>query len=294
MERVVQEDFPTCVKCKRSDTFAGLVSKGIFICKDCQTKEKEGELIQAALRIKQIEKLYVKAVTEYKNDELIKLLEEHLKLKKEIKTTLMEHHVIKVQNKLAQEIIQKISLNIPLLLDRKIDLLIPEDITVSELTEEEIEELGSNLFYSWFSHYEYITRMYDISALILNCGEIPNYLEKFVSEARNSYVFQNYLAVYSLCRTILEIGVRDMGVRKGFLKEKNGKIIHQKSYRMELIDLIDMATKGKGRIRNKMHQIRKKTNFLIHGRKTVSPEEAKEMLKTTLKVIHELSSTIKR
>ena len=39
-----------------------------------------------------------------------------------------------------------------------------------------------------------------------------------------------------------------------------------------------MVTKGKGKIRNTMHKIRSTTNFLIHGCKTVSPEEAKEKI----------------
>ena len=42
----------------------------------------------------------------------------------------------------------------------------PEAENFYALSEEEIEQLGSDYFYSWFSHYEYVESLYEIESLI--------------------------------------------------------------------------------------------------------------------------------
>ncbi|MFC1556954.1 hypothetical protein ACFL6I_19655 [candidate division KSB1 bacterium] len=88
-----------------------------------------------------------------------------------------------------------------------------EEYFLDELAESEIEQLGLDLFYSWFSHYEYIEGFCSIGTLILEKGKIPDYLAHFLDEARICYAFQQYSAVYSLCRTILEITVRNVCIK---------------------------------------------------------------------------------
>lgn len=109
-----------------------------------------------------------------------------------------------INDKFAKEILHKISQGEALPAERAFQGSVLEEYFVDELHENEIEQLGSDLFYSWFSHYEYIEGLYNIGSLILSIGKIPENLVHFIHEARNCYAFQQYSAVYSLCRTILD------------------------------------------------------------------------------------------
>ena len=157
-----------------------------------------------------------------------------------------------------------------------------EKVSLEALDDSEIEQLGSDLFYSWYSHYEYIETLYDIGSLIVSIT-IPEALKTYVSEARSCFAFQQYNAVYGLCRTILESAIRHSCERKGYLK-RGGNVVDIESYKPA--ELINKAAKGD--LRDRVKDIYSKTSTLLHGRKTIKSEDAKKMFRDTLKAVQDL------
>lgn len=251
------------------------------------------ELTKNALRLKEVNRLIVKSVTEGKTEDLYKLLGEFLILKKNIKVSLIDTaiSVVEISDKIAQNIIRKINDKWVFEADKIIKVLegrIGIKLNFDELGEEDIEELGSDLFYSWFSHYEYVEGLYNIGSLIVGIS-VPPALKEFVAEARACFAFQQYNAVYSLCRTILEVGIRDVCKRKGIIKTKKENLTYLEQYQDNISQLIDKISKGGLRKKIK-HIYYSKTSFLIHGHKTTTQKEAKEVLHETLKTVQEVYS----
>ena len=119
---------------------------------------------------------------------------------------------------------------------------------------------------------------------------VPKILMKFVDEARSCFAFQQYNALCSLCRTILEVAVRDICKRKQFIKENNDNVIPFDNYNKDNISqLINKISWGE--LRKKIKDIYyNKTSFLIHGHKTIKRKEAKELFRETIMVVQYLYS----
>lgn len=232
------------------------------------------QLTQDALRLKELDKLSVKFVLEGNRKELVRTLTEFIELKKKIKKNLIECPIAKIHNKIAQEVLKKISQE---------EIFQTEKILGSsdELDFDEKDELR-DLFYSWFSHFEYLEGLYEIGSLVVGYS-VPDFLESYVSGARLCYAFQQYNAVYGLCRTIIEIAIRDKCERMQIIR-KDEKIIDFNFHSPR--KLINKCTKGS--LRDSLHNILDDTNILIHGRKTVEKKGAKQMFKDTLRAVQEL------
>lgn len=239
-----------------------------------------------ALRLSELNRLSIKALIESNLNDLQEYLNEYIEIKKRIKNNLIDNPTTQIHNHKALEILQQISENKPFHADNVISAL--EDMENSpgkftSLTEDEIEELGSQKFYSWFSHYEYIEGHYEIGSLILGIS-IPQNLRSFVSEAKECYAFQQYNAVYSLCRTILEASVKLICEKRGLLRDRTGNVKPIEDYRWS--DLMHRVSRGT--LRDNLDRIYNKTSILIHGRKTISSKEARETFRETLRVVHDL------
>jgi hypothetical protein len=227
----------------------------------------------------------VKAVVEWNPDNIGKSLKEYIATKVKIKTALIDFSVAKIHDHLAKNVLSKIGQGEPFQADKIIKMLesqSEEKVSLEALDDSEIEQLGSDLFYSWYSHYEYIEALYDIGSLIVSIT-IPEALKTYVSEARSCFAFQQYNAVYGLCRTILESAIRHTCERKGLLKSV-GKVVDIESYKPA--ELINKAAKGD--LRDRIRDIYSKTSTLLHGRKTIKSEDAKIMFRDTLKAVQDL------
>lgn len=242
-------------------------------------------LTQDAIKLNNLNRMVVKLILEWNVDELSKALKEYLDLKRKIKKSLIDYPVAKIHDKLAQDVLRKITQdepfqadNILIALESKSD----EPVEFEKLDYDEIDEL-QDILYSWLSHHEYLEGLYDIGSLIIGFT-IPKVLESYVSEARKCYAFQQYNAVYGLCRTILETAIRHRCERKGLIRASGTKAIDFESYRPS--DLINKATKGQ--LRERVKNIYSNTSTLLHGRKTVSSGEAKKMFRDTLKAVQDL------
>lgn len=258
--------------------------------------EFELSLTNKALKLIKLDKDIIKAVIN-KDDKLLELIIEFVVFKKGIKLSLTDipFSVTKTHDKKAREIIQKISLGEPLPLqaddiarrfEKSYESSTGEKLNLNALSGDELDEMVSDLFYSWFSPQAYIEGLYEIGSLTVGVT-VPDLLVTYVQEARSSYAFQNYNAVYSLCRTIIEASIRDICLRKKLIKEKENNVYFFKSYSVgELISKV-----SKGDMKDRIHKIfYEKTSPLIHGRKTITSKEAKETFKDTLKMVHDLYS----
>ncbi len=108
-------------------------------------------------------------------------------------------------------------------------------------------------------------------------------LHKIV-DTTQSYAFQNFNAVYSLCRTILETAMRDVGIRIGEIQTlKDDREFYKEYPPRKLINTV-----SSGRLRDKIHDLYSELSSLIHGYKTVTEETAKNALKETLMITQEL------
>jgi len=252
-----------------------------------------GELANAALQLKDVEKRLVKAIAEYHPDDVVRQLNEFVDLKRKIKSAMLLESVINVPgtgNEQARNILQRIATGEPFAIERATSGSRLTEVLAAELDEAEIEELGSELFYSWFSHYEYIRALYDIGSLVLSVGKVPKNLENFVHEARSCYAFQQYAAVCALCRTMLEVAVKDLAIHNGILEDDSRNVRSFKRRHVELYDVIESLCKIDkfASHRDALHKIRRRGNDVVHGNAAVGVEEAEEFLKQTLTVVHEV------
>ena len=241
-------------------------------------------LTQDAINLKKLDQLAVKLFLEWKIEELFQTLQEFMDLKKKIKKNLIDNPIVKIHNNIAQDILRKISQGELFQADnilKSIENKTGELFDFDKLDHEEFEEL-SDLLYSWFSHYEYLEGLYEIGSLIIGFS-IPDTLKSYVSEARTCFAFQQYNAVYGLCRTIIEIAIRHKCERKKIIKT-NDNIVDFDSYRPS--ELIYKATRGA--LRERVRDIYSDTSVLLHGRKTVKADDAKKMFKNTLKAVQAL------
>ena len=245
----------------------------------------EGQITQDALELIKLNRMVVKFVVEWNIEELFSSLDRYIQVKKKIKTSLIDNPVVKIHDRAAQDVLKKLThdgFQADELI-RKFESKSQESVSLDGLSEAEIEELGSDLFYSWYSHYEYIEALFDIGSLIVGIS-IPNSLTSYVSEARSCYAFQQYNAVYGLCRTILETAVRHTCERKGLIKKSGGKVIDFESYKPS--ELINKASTGK--LREKLKNIYSNTSTMLHGRRTINSEDAKAMFRNTLEAVQDL------
>ena len=150
-------------------------------------------------------------------------------------------------------------------------------------------------FYIWFGPYEYVEKLYNIGSLILAVGHLPKHLSSFVDEARQCYAFHQYAAVYSLCRTMLEICVRDLSIKYEIIPGDTYKVKYQRNKKSDLINLIDQLCDKihpLGKYRDQLHNVRMKGNNIVHGNRTVPAAEEEQILRDTLSVIHNLYESV--
>lgn len=165
------------------------------------------------------------------------------------------------------------------------------DLLDDKLTLNETDDIGHDVFYSWFSHHEYVEGLYEIGSLILAAGALPANLSTFVQEARHCYAFQQYSAVFALSRTILEIALRDLCLKHGVLEQDQGNIKQLKTRFLSLYDMVtDICAKvpAFAVLQEELNGIRAKSNYIVHGNRPVTGKEAKSILHDALHAVHRL------
>ncbi len=246
------------------------------------------DVVANADRLNELGRLIVKAVVEWNPEALSQLIIEFNETKTRTRVALMNAPVNSLPDIADQNVrwlLQRVSLGQLLPVEEALSGTRIDTLFDSALTVQEIEELGPELFYSWFSHFEFVEGLYEIGSVVLATGCLPSTLVGFVDEARHCYAFQQYRAVCSLSRTILEIAMRDLVVKTGVLP---ADFYNRKEVRLnELIDKFCNRCVRGANLRGQLHVIRKEGNASIHGQRPVDKIAARTLLQDTLVALHQ-------
>lgn len=156
---------------------------------------------------------------------------------------------------------------------------------------DDLEELAKEHFLSWFSHYDYVYAILETAALVLKSDKLPDDLLKFLSEIRQCYAFQQYLASILLCRTSLELGLYHKCIAEERLPEYNPSI---KSYVEDFVPTFSimrekLSVLGDFKefdlpLRDLYHELSR----YIHGQHHTNKNIARDLITRTFKMLHDL------
>lgn len=256
-------------------------------------------VVRKVLRLIELGPLIVRAIIEWRTDEWARLFSEFADIKTQLqKELLINRSLVNLPGPAVADVrtvLKKIAAGEPLPVEQALSGGPLKNALPGPLTEDDFEELGREGLYSWLSHIEYAEGLYRAGALVVACGEVPKNLERFVDETRQCFAFQQYNAVCALCRTMLEIVVRDVAIAYGVIPRDTGKVSHlaargRKPQGPELKDMIQQVTEHSElrHLRDPLHRVRQGTNAVIHGNRSVSESDALRTLKETLSIIHRL------
>jgi len=236
-----------------------------------------------------IDRRIVKAVVERDGENLITAVSEYESLRKSIRTRLLSQSVTSVDNARAIDLLRKITTGDGLPTDKLISHMVSitgSDQLPEEFSEEELATLGSDLFYSWFSHVEYITGLAELRPLIIRASVGEN-VTQLVRQIKDCYAFQQYEAAYSLCRTVIEASIRDICFRcQLFPNLGENVILFEKFNWGQLREKV-----SSGSLEEQLKLIYAELSTVLHGRKTVSKDEARHAFENTLQVVEKLYMT---
>lgn len=179
-------------------------------------------IVKKALKLFEINSTAIDCVFKEDFEKLIEIIKQYNGMKLELRTLIMGEAFIEIQDELARSVLIKINNNEPFEIDNIIAFLsgeqdiekyLDEQLDIEFLSDEKLNQLESDLFYSWYSGREYIDSLFKTELLILGV-EIPYHLKIYADEVRNCLAFEQYNAACSFCRTIFEASIRDIGERK--------------------------------------------------------------------------------
>lgn len=243
---------------------------------------------EVALRLSALDSRLVRAVVEWNAEELSNALVEYQNLRKNLKVRLLDEPVSLVDDTEAAEIIKKILGGNGLPSDKVIEQLsshLSVEGMLTDFDEEEIAQLGADLFYNWFSHHEYITGLAELRPLIVR-RNVSASVPRLARQTKDCYAFQQYDAAYSLCRMIIEASVRDICVRCRLFPDLGENVILFEKHRW--CDLRDKVSSGS--LRESLKILYADLSTVLHGRKSVSRDDARRAFKDTLQIVEQLYS----
>jgi hypothetical protein len=245
------------------------------------------EIEQGAIRLREIDRQVVEAIVTEAFDRLPDLIGEFLELKRRIRSAQIDPAVLPIASEKALEVLRRLRDGPPFHTDRVTDSLrsrSDDKGAFDELTDAEIEELGSAHFYSWFSHHEYIRNLYGLGTLIVTAS-IPDRVQVYLEEVRRCFAFQQFHAVLALCRAFIEAVARDICEQRGLIGARGGAVIDitERKFNPLISAITDAA-------------LRKRANSLyyglaspvVHGTRSVSRNDAREAIKETLSLVEDL------
>ncbi len=189
-------------------------------------------LIQDASALVETDRTVTKAVIESDFKNSINLILEFRDKKIKVQKGLAEFGVVEDADGAEKEVLVRVQRKFAT--DSVIEQMERKaDVSFYELSDDEANEIGFDLFYSWISHYESVRDIFTVNTLILTT-KIPDGLRQYIMEARDCFALQQHNAVVSMCRTILEGAAKDLCEKKGFFElygknviEINPKVFNQ-------------------------------------------------------------------
>jgi hypothetical protein len=266
-------------------------------------------LLQKAQRLQELPELIIESALGEKYEEINALFKEYRNVKKEIKLAFLDkpaEMIPDLENQEHRRILQDVLLGKKLPFESKMQGTIFEKMLDDDLDDRELGGYADDYF---SRGYAYVDGLYRVGALIVGIGSLPDNLTAFLYEMRECYAFEQYRAVCSLCRTVLELSIKDIYLLEGFEDEDSD--VHQiaehyfdekykdktyktvENYNISLSDARNVICKlpeFKGfywRIRNLQEEL----NRVVHGRTALDRRETEEVVKETLEIVHELYET---
>jgi hypothetical protein len=207
-------------------------------------------------------------------------------LRRDIRARLLDQTVVSISDTDAVALLEKITTGEGLPTDKVIQRLHSvsgSDQTPDEFSGDEVRALGDGLFYSWFSHYEYIEGLAELRPLIVSSA-VGESVSQLLRQVKDCYAFQQYDAAYSLCRTVIEASIRDICVRRRLFPDLGDNVILFE--RFTWTQLRDKVSSGS--LRQELHALYSNLSRVVHGRKSVSKDEARRAFADTLHIVEGL------
>lgn len=245
--------------------------------------EQPKSLQDDALRLSKLDQQVLQAVMEGDFHALMATLPLYLDLRGSLKSRLLDEAAISVESEDAKAVVRKLACGARLSSDGVLQQFLAclgENLNLSEISEDEVEKLGQELFYSWYSHHEYIAGLADLRPLVLRDVAPPS-IANLIRQAKQCYAFQQFDAAYSLCRIVIEASVRDICIRKALLRPIKGSVRPTEHYSWRVQrDLV-----ASGPLRERLAILYAELSAAIHGRKLVTKEDARNAFEESLVVI---------
>lgn len=173
-------------------------------------------------------------------------------------------------------------------------LVLSDDPAVRQIFEEidladvhDPYEAGRARLYDLIRPEDYLAGLAEINLIVPVGSQIPEHLDSFFKEARQCYALGQYSAVQSLCRTILESTVNDIGIRTG---EWTQKQLHTQRFRRGY-PFSDRAKLAAGKaFGEKIYEFYKDLCAVVHGTATSANCGASGALTKTLGFVQSLYS----
>jgi hypothetical protein len=176
---------------------------------------------------------------------------------------------------------------------------------------DEEEKLADSHLFDWFGPYEYVEALSSAGAILVKSESLPDNFENVTSTVKKCYAFQQYLAVTVLCRTALEIALRDLYMKLGFkkkgspeygiakqyfddIREKTGKtyINEFKPSPVNLRYLICKLPEYEG-FYDDLDKLYSDLSRIIHGSRVINKDRAESYMRKTYWIIHEMYLELK-
>lgn len=243
------------------------------------------------LALAALDRRVIRAVIETDWEGVKAALTEYQLLRKNIRTRLLDQPVASIEDADAVVLLRKVTTGESLPTDKVIKHLTsaPGSSQASdEFGDDELETLGSDLFYSWFSHYEYITGLAELRPLVVG-GSVGEGVSRLVRQVKDCYAFQQYEAAYSLCRTVIEASIRDICVRRQLFPDLGENVVLFERFSWK--QLRDKVAAGL--LREQLSSLYSDLSAVLHGWRNVSKDEARRAFEDTLHVVEQLYATHK-
>ena len=188
-------------------------------------------------RLAELDRQVAQVLLEGNTEALPHALGAYLELRSSLTREILDESVISVEDATAREVLRKITNGDGLQADKivqRLQELGGGDLEVGELDDADVEELGSELFYSWYSHHEYVRALAELRPLILRSGASES-VTRLTGQIKGCYAFQQYDAAFGLCRTLIEASIRDICVRRNLLPEAADDAVLLEKYSWEYL-----------------------------------------------------------
>lgn len=245
------------------------------------------ELLQQAKALISLDKKIVKAAVESDFEKIPSLLSEFRDTKISVLKKFSELSIVENTDDESRQILERVQREFPTdNIIRHVENNSDIDSKLFDLSWEEADEIGSDLLYSWISHYEFVRDLFKVNTLIFQ-ATIPASLRQYINEVRNCFAFQQYNATISLCRTILEAAAKDICEKKDLFNPLGDHVVEINPEKFN--QLIKAISRGDLKKRAVKLYYREACP-VVHGDRAVTSDQALNVLKHTTEVVQKLYS----